>query len=158
MTFPNNTRRQALAAIGAGAAALALPFAARAQAWPSRPVNVLIPYPVGGTTDIIARALQPALQAQLGQPIVVDAKPGASGMIATRFVARAPADGYTVLLQTNAIVMTPHISKSAGVNPLQDFEPVTLLAAQPMVLVTHPSLPVQNVKELIAYAKAHPGG
>lgn len=157
MTFPNPGRRQALTAIAAGAAVLALPQLARAQAWPSRAVTVLIPYPVGGTTDIVARALQPAMQAALGQAILVDAKPGASGMIATRFVARAPADGYTVLLQTNAIVMTPHISKSAGVDPLKDFEPVTLLAAQPMVLVTHPSLPVQSVKELIAYARANPG-
>jgi tripartite-type tricarboxylate transporter receptor subunit TctC len=157
MNLEKPSRRQALCALAAGGATLALPQFARAQAWPSRPVNILIPYPVGGTTDIVARALQPALQAELGQPVVVDAKPGASGMIATRFVARAPADGYTVLLQTNAIVMTPHISKSAGVNPLKDFEPVTLLAAQPMVLVTHPSLPVQNVQELVAYAKAHPG-
>jgi tripartite-type tricarboxylate transporter receptor subunit TctC len=157
MNIPNSSRRQALSALAAGAASLAFPPLARAQAWPNRAVNIVIPYPVGGTTDVIARALQPALQSQLGQPIVVDAKTGASGMIATRFVARAPADGYTVLLQTNGIVITPNISKSARINPLLDFEPVTLLAAQPMVLVVHSSLPVQSVKDLIAYAKANPG-
>ncbi|QDL38607.1 Bug family tripartite tricarboxylate transporter substrate binding protein [Rhodoferax sediminis] len=157
MKFPNKSRRQALATLTSGAAAVALPALTWAQTWPTRPVNVVIPYPVGGTTDVIARTLQPAMQSQLGQPIVVDAKTGASGMIATRFVARAPADGYTVLLQTNGIVITPHIIKSAGINPIRDFEPVTLLAAQPMVLVTNPSLPVRSIKELLDYAKAHPG-
>jgi tripartite-type tricarboxylate transporter receptor subunit TctC len=151
------SRRRALSTLAAGAAILALPSLSRAQAFPNRAVTVVIPYPVGGTTDILARSLQPLLQSQLGQPVIIDAKTGASGMIGTRAVARAPADGYTILMQTNGIVITPHISKSAGVNPLEDFEPVTLLGSQPMVLVTHPSLPVRSVKELIDYAKANPG-
>lgn len=150
------TRRRALSTLTFGTALLALPKALRAQDFPRHPLTIILPYPVGGTTDVIARAMQPAMLNDLGQPVIIDARPGASGMIATRFVSRAPADGYTVLMQTNSLVMTPHISKSAGVEPLRDFEPVTLVARQPMVLVCHPSLPVHSVKELIAFAKANP--
>ena len=89
------------------------------------------PYAAGGTVDIIARAIQEPLRKTLGQPIIVEVKPGASGLIATRYVARAPADGYTLLVQTNAQVITYHINKSAGVAPLQDFEPVGRSAIRP---------------------------
>ena len=137
--------------------AAALPGVSLAQPFPSKPITLIGPYAAGGTVDIIARVIQEPLRKTLGQPIIVEVKPGASGLIATRYVARVPADGYTLLVQTNAIVITPHINKSAGVAPLQDFEPVGMIASAPMVLVTHPSLPVKSVRELIDFAKANPG-
>ncbi|AHG64114.1 Bug family tripartite tricarboxylate transporter substrate binding protein [Advenella mimigardefordensis] len=126
-------------------------------AYPDKPISVALPFALGGPVDILMRAVQEPLQKELGQPVVIVPKEGASGIVATRYVARAPADGYTLLIQTNGMLITPQINKQAGFDPLRDFEPVALLGVQPMVLVTHPSLPVKTVQELISYAKAHPG-
>lgn len=150
------SRRLALKAAAAAAAAWHLPCA-WAQAYPNRAITLIGPYAAGGTLDVVARWLQPHLQKALGQPVIVDVKAGASGMVGTRHVARAPADGYTLLMQTSAIVITPQVSKNPGYAPLQDFEPIALVTTLPFVLVSHPSLPARNVKELIAYAKANPG-
>ena len=139
------------------ATVLALPLAAAAQSYPSRPINVILPYALGGTTDVLARMLQDPLQKALGQPIVIEARTGASGLIGTRYVARSPADGYTLLFQTGAHVIVPHVSRNPGVDPLGDFEPVALVASQPFVLVTHPSVPARTVKEFIDFVRANPG-
>jgi tripartite-type tricarboxylate transporter receptor subunit TctC len=139
------------------AASLVHTVAALAATFPDKPINIIVPYAVGGTTDIIVRILQEPMQKLLGQTLVIQARPGASGMIATRSVARAPADGYTLLMQTNGLIISPNIYKDAGYAALEDFEPIVLLASQPFVLASNSSLPVRSVKELIDYAKANPG-
>ncbi len=148
-------KRRVVAALAA--AALALPSLAAAQSFPSKPVTIVVPYPPGGTTDVLARALQEPLQKLLGQPVIVDNRPGASAMLGTKLVARAPADGYTLLFPNNGLVISPHITKDAGYAPLTDFAPVSLVSLQPMVLVTHPSVPARTVREFIDHAKANPG-
>lgn len=127
-----------------------------AQTYPAKPVTVVVPYALGGGGDLIARAIQEPMQKSLGQPVIVESRVGASGLVGTRYVARAAADGYTLLLQTNGMLITPHINKAAGYDPLKDFEPVATLGVQTMLLIAHASLPANNVAELIAYAKAHP--
>lgn len=145
------------AAAAAAAATLVLPFAAAAQGFPSKPITIIVPYPPGGTTDVLARVLQEPLQRLLGQTVIIDNRPGASAMLGTRLVARAPADGYTLLFPNNGLVISPHISKDAGYAPLTDFAPVSLVSLQPMVLVVNPAVPAKNVRELIDYARANPG-
>jgi tripartite-type tricarboxylate transporter receptor subunit TctC len=126
-------------------------------AYPEKPISVVLPFALGGPSDILMRSIQEPLQKELGQPVVIIPKDGASGIVGTRFVSRARADGYTLLLQTNGVLITPQINKDAGFDPLRDLEPIALMAVQPMVMVTHPSLPVTNIRELITYAKANPG-
>ncbi len=141
----------------AGLATGALPLLAAAQSFPSKPITIVVPYPPGGTTDVLARVLQEPLQRLLGQVVIVDNRPGASAMLGTKLVARAPADGYTLLFPNNGLVISPHISKDAGYAPLTDFAPVSLVSLQPMVLVINPAVPARNVRELLDYAKANPG-
>jgi tripartite-type tricarboxylate transporter receptor subunit TctC len=116
-----------------------------------------VPYPPGGTTDVLARVLQEPLAKLLGQPVVIDNKPGAAGVLGTKLVARAPADGYTLLFPNNALVISPYISKEANYAPLKDFAPVSLISLQPMVLVVNPAVPAQTVQQLVDLAKASPG-
>ncbi len=146
------TPRRALLAL---AAALALPGAAFAQAYPSKPITIVIPYAAGGTTDTLARVMQEPLQKQLGVNVVIDNKPGGSAMLGTRLVARAPADGYTLLMPNNALAISPHVAKDAGFTP-NDFAPISMVSLQPMVMVTNPGVPAQSVQQLIDYAKANP--
>lgn len=150
-------RRSARRKLIAALAVAAVPLLAAAQTFPSKPITIVVPYPPGGTTDVLARVLQEPLQKLLGQAVVIDNKPGASGMLGTRLVARAPADGYTLLFPNNGLVISPHISKDAGYAPLNDFAPVSLVSLQPMVLVVHPAVPARSVRELIDHAKANPG-
>lgn len=151
-----HTRRAALTALALGAASMLAPSWAQAQSYPTRPINYNLAFALGGGSDIVARAIQRPVEKALGQPLIIEAKVGGSGVVATRFVARAPADGYTLLQQTNGMLITPHVNKQAGFDPLKDFEPVAFLGFQPMILVAHPSVPARNVKEFIAYAKANP--
>ncbi len=136
------------------------PYGAQAQdaagGFPQKPVTIIVPYPAGGTTDTLARVMQEPLQKLLGQTVVIDNKPGASGMLGTRLAARAPADGYTLVMPNNALAISPHASKEAGFTA-RDFAPITMVSLQPMVLVTHPSLPATNVQQLLDYARANPG-
>jgi tripartite-type tricarboxylate transporter receptor subunit TctC len=155
MTKLSLCRRAALRAAAGAAAALALP--SFAQGSPARPVTLVLPVPVGGGTDALARALQEPLRSVLGQPVIVDAKPGASGLLGSRMVARAPADGHTLLVQTNGIFVASHVYRNSGFDQLRDLEPVASLTTQPMVLVAHPSVPARDIKQLIAHARAHPG-
>ena len=146
--------------VGPIAALVLLAFAstADAQSWPSKPIRIISPYPPAGANDLLARIIAPKLSEQLGQPVVVENRAGATGNIGAELVAKAPADGYT-LLMGQAGNLTINISLMAKIpfDPVRDFSPVTMVASTPNVLVVHPSLPVRTVKDLIALAKAKPG-
>jgi tripartite-type tricarboxylate transporter receptor subunit TctC len=132
--------------------------AAWAQAYPAKPVRIVVPFPPGGTSDILARTIGPRLSAEWGQPVVVDNRPGAAGNIAAEHVARAPGDGYTLFITTVGIhAIHPSLYSKLPFDPLRDFTPVTNLVMLPSVLAVHPSIPVRSVKDLIALAKKRPG-
>jgi tripartite-type tricarboxylate transporter receptor subunit TctC len=141
------------------AALAAAPGAARAQpdAWPDRPVRLLVPYPPGGPTDIMARIVAQGLARTLPQPVVVENRSGANGTIGSEAVARAAPDGSLFLANASAHVIVPHIMPGLSYDALADFAPVTNMAAVPLMLVVTPSLPVRSVAELIAHAKVNPG-
>lgn len=128
-----------------------------AQSYPAGPVRIVVPFPAGGGIDTMARLLTPKLSEALGRPVIVDNRPGANGMIGSRLVARSPKDGYTLLVNGVNFVTTPSMFKNAEYDPVKDFDAVSLLALAPNILVVHPSLPVKNVREFIALAKAKPG-
>ena len=131
---------------------------ASAQSYPAKPIRIIVPYSPGGTTDILTRAVGQKLTEAWGQQIIVDHRPGASGMIGAEAAARAAPDGYTALMAYTAeIVIMPGIVKKMAYDPMRDLAPVTLGAITPMILVAHPSLPVASVKEFIALARARPG-
>jgi tripartite-type tricarboxylate transporter receptor subunit TctC len=154
-------RRNFIQTGAAAGVALSAPSAfAQAEppsAWPSRPIKMVVAFGPGGSTDVTARAIVPKLQDVLGQRILIDNKPGAGSNIGTEYAARQPADGYTILLGTVANAINMRLYKKLNYDLLRDFEPVTIVSTAPAVLVVHPSVPVNNVKELIAYAKANPG-
>jgi len=129
-----------------------------AQPYPSKAIRIIVPYPAGGTSDILARALSPGLTATLGQPIVVENKPGSTGNLGADLVAKAPADGYTLLLaDIGSLAISPSIFPTLPFDPVKDFAPVVMVAYSPHLLAANPALPVKDVKELIALAKAKPG-
>ena len=130
---------------------------AQATTFPDRPVKFVVPYGPGGTVDPTARALATRAAEILGQAVVVENKAGAAGSIGTEFVARAPADGYTVLIHTNVVASEPWLKPSLAYNFLRDFVPLMAIDETPFVVLAHPSLPVSSVKELVDYAKQHPG-
>ena len=138
------------------AAAWAAPVAA--QAFPSRPVRWIVPYAPGGNTDMIARVVGARLAEGLGQPVLVENRPGAATLLGSEFVAKSAPDGYTILLATSTtLAINPHLYRKLPYDPLRDFTPVALIARTPMVLVVHPSLPVKSIRELVALARARPG-
>ena len=148
--------RSVLLSIAAVAAVSSLPAAA--QTYPAKPVRVIIPFPAGGGADIFGRLVGRKLQDMLGQTFVIDNRAGASGIIGCEFVARAPPDGYTLLMGTTGTHSTnPAVYPKLPYDPIKDFEPISLVAESPFVLLVHPSLPAKNVKELIAFAKSRPG-
>src|SRR5215471_8941412 len=155
------TRTGFFAAIATAAIALALALPAAAQrplAYPSRPVKLVVPFPPGGPLDIVGRAIAQKLTEAWGQAVVVDNRPGAGGNIGADLVAKSPPVGYTILLgalSTHAV--NPSLYTSMPYDAVKDFAPITLLATTPNVLVVNPSLPVNSVKDLVAYAKANPG-
>ena len=140
-----------------GALGTALAASALAQGYPAKPVKVVVPYPPGGPTDIVARVVSQKLSEQTGQPFLVENRAGAGGNIGAEAVARAPADGYTLLVATTAHAINPSVFKTLGYRLQQDFAPVSQLTSGPLVIVAHPALPANNVKELIAFARAKPG-
>lgn len=156
-SIPN--RRQALQWLGVSAAGIALPLpAAFAQAFPNKPVRVLVGAAPGGPADFMGRAFSDAASPALGQPFVVDNKPGATGTIAAGMAAKAPADGHTLLIGApGAIVVAPHLIAKLDYDADKDFTPITMLGAGAFVLVVHPSVPANNLAELIAHARAKPG-
>jgi len=136
----------------------AVSTAALAQSYPSKPVRIIVPFAPGGNVDVTARLIAPALQEALGQPVVVENKPGAAGTIGADFVVRSPADGYTLLMGSNSTFsVAPSLNPKNPYNPLKDFAPVASIAATPFILVVHPAAPMKTVAELIARAKATPG-
>ncbi|GJG95096.1 tripartite tricarboxylate transporter substrate binding protein [Cupriavidus pauculus] len=130
---------------------------AQAQAWPAKPIRMVVPYPPGGPTDIVARVVGQKLSERLGQPIVVDNRPGAGGNIGADAVAKSAPDGYTMLVATTAHAINMTLFAKPGYSTRNDFAPVSMLTSGPLVLVTAPSTPAANVGELIAMAKANPG-
>ena len=138
---------------------LAIASTVHAQAaWPDRPVRVIVPFPASGATDLVARVVAQRVAADLGQQMVIDNKPGAGGTIGTAEAAKAPADGYTLLLTTSSThAISPHLMPRLAYDARKDFTPVAHLADAPSVLLVTNSLPVKSVAELIAYGKAHPG-
>jgi tripartite-type tricarboxylate transporter receptor subunit TctC len=137
---------------------LAIAFNAAAQGYPAKPIHFVVPYPAGGPLDTVARLLGGKLAESMKQPVVVDNKPGAGGNIGTDFVAKSPADGYTILMGAVAThAINPTLYASIPYDPVRDFIPVTQVASTPNVLVVNPAIPAGNVREFIAYAKANPG-
>jgi tripartite-type tricarboxylate transporter receptor subunit TctC len=147
--------------VGLGVALATLAFSANGFAqgaanFPDRPIKLVVPYPPGGSTDPVARLLASDISQRLGQPVVVDNKAGAAGSIGTEFTVRAAPDGYTILLHTSVISTEPSTKKQLPYDARRDLAPITLALTGPYLLVVHPSLPVKNVADLIAYAKANP--
>ena len=130
---------------------------ALAQPYPTKPVRLIVGLAPGGATDIMARTLTPGLSEELGQPVVVDNRPGAAGSIGAGIVAKAPPDGYTLFLASSSFTSNVVLEKNGPYDPLRDFAPITNIASAPFLLVVRSSLPVSSVQELIAYAKANPG-
>ena len=129
-----------------------------AQPYPNKPIKVVVPSPPGGPPDLLFRMIAPRMQAALGQPVVVDNRPGAGGIVGTAFVAKTPADGYTWLVTTASHTNTPPFNKNVPFDPVKDFTHVTLIAQNfGQVLVVPPSLPAKNVQELIELARKQPG-
>ena len=130
---------------------------AGADDYPTRPITLIVPFPPGGSTTVMARNVADKMSATLGQPVVVENRGGAGGTIGTRSVAKAAPDGYTILLSyTATMAIAPSMNVNAGYDPRKDFVPIGMIGFAPNVLVVHPSLPVHSVAELIAYAKAAP--
>jgi tripartite-type tricarboxylate transporter receptor subunit TctC len=135
----------------------ALSRIAKAQAYPSRPVHILVGFAAGGTSDIGARLIGQSLQERLGQPFVIDNRPGAATNLATEMVVRAPPDGYTLLMVGPSSTINASLYDKLGFVFLRDIAPVGSVFQQPQIVLAHPSLPVRTIPELIAYAKANPG-
>ena len=153
MTLP----RRRFLLLTAGIAALpTLASTVRAQPYPMRPITLVVPVAAGGGVDAVARILAGKMREALKQSVVVENRPGAGSMIGANFVAKAPPDGYTLLLMEPATVLAKWLNKSVTYDVLRDFAPIALVASEPLVLFARSSLPVNDVKELVAYAKANP--
>jgi tripartite-type tricarboxylate transporter receptor subunit TctC len=153
----NITRRSALSAVALAAAAASLREAA-AQAYPNRPISLIVPWAPGGSTDILARIVGGHLHQSMGQPVVIENRTGAAGNIGTGAVARAAPDGYTILFNTMSVHTMNHaLFANMPFDGVKDFSPLTLLAYVTNTMVIHPSVPANTVSEFIAYAKANPG-
>lgn len=151
------SRRSMRVALGAALAMLGV-AAAQAAEYPARPVRLVLGFPPGGASDTMARVVGTRLSESLGQPVVIDNRPGAGGNIAAEIVARSAPDGYTLLLGNNAILaVNVSLYSKIAFDPVKDFAPVVLVASQPNILAVHPSVPANSVKELIALAKSKPG-
>ena len=155
-------RRSSRSFAPVGAALLAATFLVAAApddalaAYPEKPIKVVVPYPPGGGTDVIARIVQDRLRQELGQPLVIENRGGAAGSIGTELVAKADPDGYTVLFTLNSHTINPAIYSKLPFDTAKDFEPVATVASLPQILVAHPEFPAKTVKELIELAKAKP--
>jgi tripartite-type tricarboxylate transporter receptor subunit TctC len=152
MTGKGITRRLALGGMLAGPAAFA-----QGTDWPARPVRFVVPYPPGGPTDILGRVVAARLAQDLGQPMVIENRAGASGVIGSEVIARAAPDGQAFLMNASIHVIIPHLNRAMPFDALADFTPVTNMAMVPLVAVVNPALPVRSIAELIAYLKANPG-
>ncbi len=150
-------RRKLLTLIAASAALAAAPWPALADNYPSKPVRVIIPFPPGGTLDAVGRGLALKLSEQTGQQFVVENRPGGNGIIGADAVAKAPADGYTLLFNASTFTTAPMTMKQVPYSVVNDFAPVAMVAKAPLSVAINKNLPVTDIKSLIAYAKANPG-
>ncbi len=138
--------------------ALLLSALAQAQSYPMKPVRIIIPFPPGNTTDIMSRLIAPKMSARLGQQVIVENRPGASGMLGLDYVAKSPADGYTIAcVQGGNMVVLPHTSKSIPYDPLKDFAPIAVSTTNYLAIVADPNAPFKTIGEMVQYAKANPG-
>ena len=145
--------RRLLSALVLSASALAT-----AQPYPAKPVHLIVPFPPGGGNDIVARAMTQQLGPDLGQPVVVDNRPGAGGSVGAELAARAPADGYTLFLAgVGSHAVNPNFHRNLPYDPIKDFAPISLVASAPSVLVVNPAVPARTLAEFTAYARANPG-
>jgi tripartite-type tricarboxylate transporter receptor subunit TctC len=152
-------KKEACVLAAIAAAWFADPMPVPAQQWPDKPVRVLVPFPPGGGTDIQARLLSSAFQKNLGQNFIVDTRTGAGGLIATQLAVDSPPDGNTILFTSGSIsVLVTLYARSIKFNILEDLAPISWISSTPLVLSLHPSVPAKSVKELVALAKARPGG
>src|SRR6266704_7162043 len=151
--------RRQLLHLAAGAAALqALPRSASAQAYPSKPITMIVPFGPGSGSDTISRVVAQHLGAVLKQSVVVEARPGANGALSALYVARSAPDGYTLFMSTNSPhSAAPFLMKNIGYDPVKDFTAITRMGSYTLMLCIHPSIPAKSVRELIEYAKANPG-
>jgi tripartite-type tricarboxylate transporter receptor subunit TctC len=157
LTLPGKARLAALAAT-LGALAAMLPPCAVAQAYPTKPVRLMVPFPPGGSTDIVARVVSQRLGERLGQPIVIENRGGAGGTIGTGVVAKAAPDGYTLTVgSTSTHVVAPSVYQKLDYDPLKDFAPISLIAVTPYLLVVNPAVPARSLKEFIELARSRPG-
>ncbi len=137
--------------------ALLLALPAAAQSWPTKAVHLVVPYPPGGPADALGRLFANKLSEMWGQPVIIENRGGASGSIGARYVAKAPADGYTFLLHSSSLVINVALMKDPGYDPFTELTPISEIGAYMLVVVVHPSLPVKTLAELVAAAKAKPG-
>jgi tripartite-type tricarboxylate transporter receptor subunit TctC len=151
------TRRCRASVLGLVAAVLAGPSFAQPSGYPNRPVKMVAPFAPGGPVDVVARVLAPKLSERLGQQFYVENHPGGSGNIGTALVAKAPPDGYTVLVISSTLVVNPSLFTKLGFDTTTDLAPVSLVGVSPQVLLVHPSVPATTVKEFVAWVKASPG-
>ena len=154
---PSPLRRALLAGLTLAGSALLAPIAHAADAWPAKPIQLVIPYPPGGSADLLGRPLAVQLQQQLGQTVVLEYKPGAGGTLASQYVARAKPDGYTLLMVLAAHAINDSLYPKLPYDTRKDFAPVSLVANLPMVVAASSKLPASNIQELVQAAKAAPG-
>jgi tripartite-type tricarboxylate transporter receptor subunit TctC len=149
---------RSLAAVFTAAVALAAPAAGvYAQAYPSKAIRLILPFPPGGPTDIVGRLTGQKLSEQVGQSVVADSRPGASGNIGLELASKSPPDGYTIVLSSPVIALSPHLYGKLNYDPMKDLAPIALVGAVRNVLVVHPSVPAKTIKELVAIARKNPG-
>jgi tripartite-type tricarboxylate transporter receptor subunit TctC len=145
-------------ALALAAALAAAPVVQAQPAWPTRPIKLVVPYPPGALTDLLARAIGDRLAAALKQPVVIDNKPGAGTLVGAEFVAKQPADGYTLLMATSTTLgISPALYQPSPINPVKDFAPVSPVGTVNFFLIANPAFPAKNVKEMIDAIKANPG-
>jgi tripartite-type tricarboxylate transporter receptor subunit TctC len=150
--------RRGLTGLALGGAVAGASRGAAAQAWPARPVTIVVPFPAGGATDVMARALARGLSDSFGQPFVVENRSGANGNIGTNAVAKAAPDGHTLLVTTNGpITNNTLLYRSMPYDPFAELSPIAMLAELPVIIAARPNLPYRNVQELVAFARANPG-
>lgn len=149
--------RSVLATVAGGAVVAGTLPTAAAQAWPDKPVRMVVPFAPGGLVDASMRALAPKMSEALGQPVVVENKGGAGGIIGMAEVARGTPDGYTLLFGIESTALAPHIYRNPGFDPLRDFQPVSQVLSVPIVYLVHPSVPVKSLQELATWSRANPG-
>ncbi len=144
--------------LGAGIALAALPLSAASQAWPVKPLRIVVPFAPGGSTDIVARALGARAAEGLGQAVVIENRAGAGGNIGAEVAARAAPDGYTLFMgHVGTLAINPALYRKLPYDPIRDFAPITLAIASPLLLVVHPSLPARGLKDVLALARSRPG-